>query len=170
MPSTRRALLTAGVALLAGCAGVGSAPGTTDTSTDSGTPRATPSGTSPRSSPDATPAGEIDFPEGPKSPPDRPAELTRETVREYVRTYERRYAYNALYDDEGTEVSLTCEVLSVEAADPGYRAVVRCSGYSETRGSSGTNGTATVVHADWGSRRFRYRVTEGTTTRRPVER
>lgn len=168
MPS-RRALLTAGAALLAGCAG---GPGPAAEPTGSESPRSTPSGTATRSDTDTTPAGGVDFPDGPKERPDRPDDLTRETVREYVRTYEHRYAYNALYANEHTEVSLTCEVLSVETADPGYRVVVRCSGYSNTQDPSGTNATstATAVHADWGSRRFVYRVTSETTTRRPVER
>lgn len=172
MPSTRRELLTAGAVLLGGCTGgVGSGSGTEPTPSGSATPTSTDTPTSTGTPPatEPTPAGEIDFPDGPKSPPERPDELTRETVREYVLMYERRYAYNALYENEYTEVSLTCEVLSVDAADPGYRAVVRCSGYSNTGGPDEGTATATEVHADWGSRRFVYRVTAASTTRRPVE-
>ncbi|MFB6081036.1 MAG: hypothetical protein ABEJ81_08570 [Haloferacaceae archaeon] len=163
MPSTSRRRLLAGAAglcvALAGCASGTTDAGEATESTDDAP-------TTGAASPTPFPAAGVDFPDGPTSPPDRPADLTAASVRRYVREYERRYAYNGLYDGPETEISLTCEVTSVEREGPGYRAVVACSGYADAPGTATGTGTPIVVHADWGSRPVTYLVSERTTVRR----
>ncbi|MFB6304571.1 MAG: hypothetical protein ABEH47_05350 [Haloferacaceae archaeon] len=150
------ALLAVALAV-AGCAGVapaGDAP-TADATTATESPRpATP-----------PPAGSVDLPDGPKDPPERPSRLTASTVREYVRTYEYRYAYNSLWVNEHTEVTLDCRVDDVTERSWGYEAVVTCTGYSNTRVPE--NSTATPgPHADWFTQSYRYLVSENATHRR----
>ena len=132
--------------------------------TPTATERATPAATTPPPFPDTV----VLFPDGPKERPDRPANLTAETVREFVRTHEHRYVYNQLWHGEATEVSVGCEVHSVERAGGGYRAVVGCRGYSNTRGTPGPNatGTATAVHADYFTRYYTYLVDADSVVRR----
>jgi hypothetical protein len=140
----------------AGCAG---APA--DRSAPTETPTMTPT---------ATPAqsGAIDLPDGPKERPNRPSTLNASSVREYVRTYEYRYAYNSLWVNEYTDVSLDCRVDDVRRRDGGYEAVVTCTGYSNT--DVPANSTHTPgPHADWFTQSFRYYVSEDTTLRLDAE-
>lgn len=147
----RRGVLAAlaGLALLAaGCAG-----------TPTGDPTTTPTG---------PPSGSVEFPDGPKSPPDRPSTLSESSVREYVRAYEYRYAYNSLWINEHTTVTLDCRVDGVSRQGSGYEAVVTCTGYSNT--DVPENSTATPgPHADWFTQSFRYRVSESATERHETE-
>ena len=119
----------------------------------------------------APPAGSVDFPDGPKDRPDRPSTLNASTVREYVRTYEYRYAYNSLWIDEYTDVTLDCRVDDVTRRSWGYEAVVTCTGYSNTRiPESATPPTPTPgPHADWFTQTYRYRVSEDTIRRYDAE-
>ncbi|MFB6255298.1 MAG: hypothetical protein ABEH58_00985 [Haloplanus sp.] len=135
------------VVVTAGCAGVPAGDPT---------PTATP------------PTTDIDFPEGPKDRPDRPATLNASTVREYVRTYEYRYAYNSLWINEYTDVTLDCRIDDITRRADGYEAVVTCTGYSNT--DVPANSTHTPgPHADWFTQTYRYRVSERATRRRDVE-
>lgn len=169
MPRNRLpSALLIGLVLLAGClGGAGSPAETTGDSPTTGT-------ASPSPSPTATltpfPDTVVPFPDGPKERPDRPANLTTETVREFVRTHEHRYVYSRLWYGDATEVSVSCEVRSVERVGDGYRAVVGCRGYSNTRGTPGPNetGTATAVHADYFTRYFAYLVDADSLVRREV--
>ncbi|AZH25466.1 hypothetical protein [Haloplanus aerogenes] len=147
--------------VMAGCTGA-PADGSTATATaTTDTPTATPPDTSP-------PSGDIDFPDGPKERPDRPSTLNESAVREYVRTYEYRYAYNSLWMNEYTDVTLDCRVDDVSRREWGYEAVVTCTGYSNTRAPE--NATVTAgPHADWFTQSFRYRVSEEATERVRVE-
>jgi hypothetical protein len=89
-------------------------------------------------------------------------------VREYVRAHEYRYAYNSLWINEYTEVTLDCRVDDVTRRSWGYEAVVTCTGYSNT--DVPEDATATPgPHADWFTQSFRYRVSEGATERVRVE-
>jgi hypothetical protein len=155
-PEPLRALVAAALLLTAGCIG-GSLDGT-------GTPT---DGTQTVSGP--LPGAEADVGDGPKGRPDRPTTLNESSVTDYVRTFEYRLAYNALHYGPDSEVSLDCTVESVAERPYGYTAVVTCTGYSNTGGTA-ANETATVVHADWGSRTFRYRVSQNATTRTRAER
>lgn len=140
------------VLVTAGCAG---APADGSTATD------TPTDASP-------PSGDVDFPDGPKERPDRPSTLNASAVREYVRTYEYRYAYNSLWINEFTEVTLDCRVDDVRRRDGGYEAVVTCTGYSNTRVPE--NATLTPgPHVDWFTQSFRYYVSEDATLRLDTE-
>jgi hypothetical protein len=160
------------VLVTAGCTGT---PADGSTATSTSTPTSTPTvtsagGTTPTPTSTATPrpAGDIDFPDGPKSPPERPATLNASTVREYVRTYEYRYAYNSLWINEYTDVTLDCRVDDVGRRSAAYEAVVTCSGYSNTNVPE--NSTVTPgPHADWFTQTFRYRVTEDATRRYDAE-
>jgi hypothetical protein len=130
----------------AGCVGTGTA-----------TPTATP-----------LPPGSVDFPDGPKEPPERPAALNRSSVREYVETFEYRVAYNSLWINEYTEVTLACRVDDVSERPWGYEAVVTCTGHSDT--DVPANATATPgPHGDWFTQSFRYRVGENATHRHQVD-
>jgi len=147
------ALLSALVLVTAGCAG-GSTGTVTDTATEPPTATLQP--------------GEIDVPDGPKAPPDRPSTLNESSVREYVRTYEYRYAYNSLWINEYTNVSLDCRVDDVTRREWGYETVVTCTGYSNT--GVPANATATSgPHADWFTQSYRYRVSAAATQRQRVE-
>jgi hypothetical protein len=140
----------------AGCAG--SPP---DGTPATGTPTQTPTVTPDRS-------GTIDFPDGPKERPDRPSTLNASSVREYVRTHEYRYAYNSLWVNEYTDVTLDCRVDDVHRRDGGYEAVVTCTGHSNTRVPE--NATVTPgPHADWFTQSFRYYVSEDTVLRLDAE-
>lgn len=156
--------LLIGLVLLAGCLGGPGSPA--ETTGDSPTTNAaSPSPATPLTPfPDTV----VPFPDGPKDRPDRPADLTAETVREFVRTHEYRYVYNRLWYGEATEVSVSCEVQSVERVGDGYRAVVGCRGYSNTRGTTGPNetGTAAAVHADHFTRYYAYLVDADSLVRR----
>jgi hypothetical protein len=147
----------------AGCAG---APAGEPTPTDEPTSPERSAG-----SPTATSTSTVDFPDGPKSAPDRPSTLNASTVREYVRTYEYRYAYNSLWINEYTDVTLDCRVDDVGRHDEGYEAVVTCTGYSNTRISgNATPPTPTPgPHADWFTQSFRYYVDGDTTLRLDAE-
>jgi hypothetical protein len=143
------------VLVVAGCAG-GPADGSRAI--------ATPTDTSP-------PSGDVDFPDGPKERPGRPSTLNASAVHEYVRTYEYRYAYNSLWINENTDVTLDCRVDDVTRREWGYETVVTCTGYSNTRvPENATPPTPTPgPHADWFTQSFRYRVSENATRRDRVE-
>ena len=158
-----RVILAALVSLAlvtAGCAG-----------TPTGEPTATLTGGSAGSAtttPTGPPTDTVDFPDGPKSPPARPSALDESSVRECVRTHEYRYAYNSLWFNEYTEVTLDCRVDGVTRRTWGYEAVVTCTGCSNTVVPE--NATATPgPHADWFTQSFRYRVSDGATERSRVE-
>jgi hypothetical protein len=165
---------TAAVALLsfvlitAGCIGPQTGSPTSTAPTD--TPTATPQTTTPTATP--LPSGSVDFPDGPKELPARPEVLNASSVREYVRTVEYRVAYNSLWINEYTDVTLACRVDTVSEQPWGYEAVVTCTGYSNTDVPENVteNGTATPgPHADWFTQSFRYRVSETATHRRRVD-
>lgn len=125
--------------------------------TQVGTPTATP-----------LPPGSVDFPDGPKEAPERPAALNLASVTEYVRAYEYRVAYNSLWTNEYTDVTLACRVDDVSEQRWGYEAVVTCTGHSYTNVPE--NATATPgPHADWFTRSFRYRISEDATHRHEVD-
>lgn len=114
------------------------------------------------------PPGSVDLPGGPKEPPERPATLNASSVRDYVHAYEYRVAYNALWVNEYTDVTLACRVDEVSARSWGYEAVVTCTGHSST--DVPEDATATPgPHADWFTQSFRYRVGEDATHRDQVE-
>ncbi|MFB6097358.1 MAG: hypothetical protein ABEJ74_08220 [Haloferacaceae archaeon] len=169
MPRSRRALLrasaAAGLLSLTGCIAQSnpSSPPTDDpdtTTEPAGTTTDTPPGT-------PYPNRTVEFPEGPKSRPARPADLTRESVREFVHTHEYRYVYNSLWYNEHTDVSLECSVQSVEQRRDGYRAIVECTGSSNTGGNQLENSTrtATQVHADYFTQTYVYYVDENSLLR-----
>lgn len=140
----------------AGCAGTPT-DGSTATTTDESTPTTV-----------QPPSGDVDFPDGPKDPPARPSTLNESSVREYVRTYEYRYAYNSLWINEYTDVTLDCRVDNVGQRAWGYEAVVTCTGYSNTDiPENATTPTPTPgPHADWFTQTYRYLVSEEATNRR----
>ncbi|WP_338738696.1 hypothetical protein [Haloplanus salilacus] len=146
-----------GLALVtAGCVGTPTEELTT-TSTDGSPGSAT-----------ATPTGTVDFPDGPKDQPARPSAPDESSVREYVRTHEYRYAYNSLWINAYTDVTLDCRVDDVSRRSWGYEAVVTCTGYSNT--DVPENATATPgPHADWFTQTYRYRVSDGATERIRIE-
>lgn len=145
-PSAASIALVAIALATAGCVG-----------TPTGTPTATP-----------LPPGSVDFPDGPKEPPERPPTLNASSVTAYVSAYEYRYAYNSLWINEHTDVTLDCRVDSSMERSWGYEAVVTCTGYSNTNVPE--NSTATPgPHADWFTQSFRYLVSEDATHRRQVE-
>jgi hypothetical protein len=151
-------LVTAGC--LGGPLGAGSP---TPTASPSPTPTATPV--------TDLPDGSVEFPDGPKERPDRPATLNESSVRAYVHAFEYRYAYNSLWVNERSEVSLDCGVDAVNETAYGYEALVTCSGYSEPDDSYTGNGTDTptsVPHGDWFTQTYRYRVDGDTTLRERV--
>ena len=161
--------LLIGLVLLAGClGGAGSPAETTEHSPTTSTESSPPSSSTPAATPTPFPDTVVPFPDGPKERPDRPTNLTAETVSEFVRVHEYRYVYNRLWYGDATEVSVNCEVRSVERVGDGYRAVVGCSGYSNTRGTPGPNatGTATAVHADYFTRYYAYLVDDDSLVRR----
>jgi hypothetical protein len=125
-----------------GC--VGTAPGTPTTSSE---PTAPPQ------------SGGVDLSEGPKEPPERPPTLNDSSVREYVRTYEYRVAYNSLWVNENSTVTLDCRVDDVTERSGGYEAVVTCTGSSRTNG----------LNADWFTQSYRYRVSEAALDRTQIE-
>ncbi|MFB6157148.1 MAG: hypothetical protein ABEJ34_04840 [Haloferacaceae archaeon] len=144
------ALLVVALAV-AGCAGA--APAGDAPTADAATTTAPP------------PSGSVDLPAGPKAPPERPPTLNASAVREYVRTYEYRYAYNSLWVNEHTEVTLDCRVDEVAERSWGYEAVVTCTGHSNTRVPE--HSTATPgPHADWFTQSYRYLVSGNATDRR----
>ncbi|WP_313691220.1 hypothetical protein [Halorarum halobium] len=173
----RRALLAALAATLlvtAGCLGSvpGGEPAPTDrptptpTSVTDGSPADEPSTTTdgrPTPLPDRT----VAFPAGPKDRPERPEELTAESAREFVRTHEYRYAYNQLWTNEHSDVSLACEIDGAANTSVGWRVVVSCTGHSNTGGESTGSATATVVHADWSDANVVYWVDEDSLIREP---
>jgi hypothetical protein len=142
----------------AGCAG---------TPTDEATPTRTDEATREPTT-TSLPPGDATFPDGPKEPPARPSTLNASSVHEYVRTYEYRYAYNSLWVNEYTDVSLDCRVDDVSERSWGYEAVVTCTGHSDT--DVPENATATPgPHADWFTRTYRYRVSVDATRRTEAE-
>ena len=135
---SRLALPILVLVLVAGCTG---APADGSTATDRATATQTPTATT-----TSSPSGDVDFPDGPKERP----------------------AYNSLWMNEYTDVTLDCRVDDVTRRDWGYEAVVTCTGYSNTRPPE--NSTNTVgPHADWFTQSFRYRVSEEATERVRVE-
>jgi hypothetical protein len=160
MAAARTVLVLLVVATLAGCVSTPSGPAS---------PTPSPAGSAPptpTSAPTVTslPGGTPTLPDGPKERPERPATLNRSSVREYVRAFEYRYAYNSLWVNEYTEVTLECTVRSVNRTGYGYEAVVTCTGYSNT--NVPTESTLTPgPHADWFTQVYRYRVDEDTTQR-----
>ena len=118
--------------------------------------------------PTPLPPGSVDISEGPKTPPERPTDLNESSVKEYVWNYEYRVAYNSLWINEYSEVTLACRVDSVTEQPWGYEAVVTCTGYSNTNVPA--NATASPgPHADWFTQSFRYRVSENATHRHQVD-
>ncbi|MFB6160310.1 MAG: hypothetical protein ABEJ61_03935, partial [Haloferacaceae archaeon] len=111
----------------------------------------------PTASPDRS--GGVDFPEGPKDPPERPPALNESSVREFVHGYEYRIAYNSLWVNENTTVTLACRVDDVTEQPRGYEAVVTCTGSSKTDG----------LNADWFTQSYRYRVTGTAVDRTRIE-
>ncbi|MFC7229381.1 hypothetical protein N0B31_18420 [Salinirubellus salinus] len=168
MPALRRTLplVLLLVAVSAGCLG-GPLGGGSPTPTDSPSPSPTQTAT-----PVTDLTGEpVTFPDGPKERPERPPTLNESSVREYVRAFEYRYAYNALWVNERSQVTLECEVDAVNETAYGYEALVTCSGYSGPDESYTGNGTDTptpVPHADWFTQTYRYRVDSDTTLRERV--
>lgn len=155
MNSYVRTAVVVSLVLVAGClGGPATGPATSPESTESPTATSSP-----------LPQQQVDLPTGPMEAPDPPAAFNESSVREYVRTYEYRYVYNALWYGENTEVGLTCDVGSVEDIGVGWRVEVTCSGYSNTQGEASGNETATVLHADWGSRTFVYYVDDDSVVR-----
>lgn len=158
------ATLAASTVPLAGC------PGDSATGSDSD-PQTTTNRTRATRSTETTvppPTGSVDFPEGPKERPERPSRLMTSAVREYVETHEYRFAFNALWTNEYSEVSLDCRVDSVTRREWGAEAVATCTGYSNTHVPTESTHTP-VPHADWFTQSFRYRVSETATTREQVE-
>jgi hypothetical protein len=154
-PRTAAVVLLALVLVTAGC--VGTETGTPTASTETTISTATP-----------LPQGSVDVPDGPKEPPERPVVLNESSVREYVRTFEYRVAYNSLWINEYTDVTLACRVDDVSERPWGYEAVVTCTGHSDTNVPE--NATATPgPHGDWFTQSFRYRVGENATHRHQVE-
>ena len=89
-------------------------------------------------------------------------------MRAYVGAYEYRVAYDSLWTNEYTDVTLACRVDDVAERPWGYEAVVTCTGHSETNVPA--NSTAKPApHADWFTRSFRYRVSEDATHRDEVD-
>jgi hypothetical protein len=138
----------------AGCVGSpnGASPESSDTTTDPSEPPDTTTAppassdtptepSKPSDTPTAPPApsGTIDVSDGPKEPPERPPTLNESSVREYVRSYEYRIAYNSLWVNENTTVTLDCRVDDVTERPWGAQAVVTCTGSSKTNG----------LNADW---------------------
>ena len=85
-----------------------------------------------------------------------------------MKTFEYRLAYNRLWINEYTEVTLDCQVASVSERPWGYEAVVSCTGHSNTNVPE----DATVTrgpHYDWFTQEFLYRVSEETTHRSQLE-
>jgi hypothetical protein len=156
-PRTAAVLLLALTLTVAGCAGTGIGTGTGTPTATTEMPTATP-----------LPRGSVDFPDGPKAPPERPTVLNGSAVREYVRALEYRVAYNSLWINEYTDVTLSCRVDGVSEQPWGYEAVVTCTGYSDTNVPE--NATATPgPHADWFTQSFRYRVGADATHRHRVD-
>ena len=141
----------------AGCVGIG--PGASTERPKSSESSPTPSERTDTSTTPPAPSGSIDFPEGPKEAPERPAALNGSSVREYVRSYEYRIAYNSLWVNENTTVTLACRVNDVTERSWGYGAVVTCTGSSETNGLNG----------DWFTQTYRYRVGEDALDRTQLE-
>jgi hypothetical protein len=163
-PRTAAVVLLALALATAGC--VGTETGTPTASTETGTPTASTETSTSTVTP--LPQGSVDVPDGPKEPPERPAVLNESSVREYVRALEHRVAYNSLWIDEYTDVTLACRVDGVSERPGGYEVVVTCTGHSDT--DVPENATATPgPHADWFTQSFRYRVGENATHRRQVE-
>lgn len=124
---------------------------------EKGTPTATP-----------LPPESITVPDGPKEPPERPAVLNESSVGKYVKAFEFRIAYNSLWINEYTDVTLACRVDTVSTRPWGYEAIVTCTGHSDT--DVPENATATPgPHADWFTQSFRYRVSENATHRDQVD-
>jgi hypothetical protein len=175
MPPTRRALLASVAALAStgGCLAGGDESSTTTESTrDPPSPASTtetPAAETDRSTEGRTPfqGTPVDFPDGPKAQPPIPDRLSRESVREFVHTHEYRFAYNQLWYGSGTDVTLSCEVGTVEDVGVGYRAVVTCRGSSTVRGTvENSTKTRTPIHADWFDQTYVYLVDEETVIRR----
>jgi hypothetical protein len=161
---TAAVVLTALVLATAGC--TGTQTGSPTATPQSDTPTATPQTETPTAT--ALPPGSVDFPDGPKDSPERPDVLNESSVREYVRTVEYRVAYNSLWINEYTDVSLACRVDTVSEQPWGYEAVVTCTGHSNT--DVPENATVTPgPHADWFTQSFRYRVSENATHRHQVD-
>ena len=90
------------------------------------------------------------------------------SVRDDVHSHEYRYAYNSLWFNEHSAVTLDCRVDGVTERSWGYEAVVTCTGYSNT--DLPPDSTAEPApHADWFTQSFRYLVSEDATHRRSVE-
>lgn len=161
-------VFTALVLATTGCTGTQTGSSTPTPQTETPTP--TPQTETPTATP--LPSGSVDFPDGPKELPVRPEVLNASSVREYVRTVEYRVAYNSLWINEYTDVTLACRVDTVSEQPWGYEAVVTCTGYSNTNVPENVteNGTATPgPHADWFTQSFRYRVSENATHRHRVD-
>lgn len=164
-----RCAVAAVLALLIATAGCGGAPSATPTTateptrtpTTASEPTRTPTTTTePTETPTPSPpSGSIDFPEGPKERPERPPTLNESSVRGYVGNYEYRIAYNSLWLNESSTVTLACRVDSVTERPWGYAAVVTCTGSSETDGLNG----------DWFTQSYRYRVSETALDRTQIE-
>lgn len=168
MPRPRPALvaLLAVALATAGCIGT---PMGTPTST--GTPTLGPTSTptlGPTGTPTPLPPGTVDLPAGPQDAPERPPTLNESSASEYASAYEYSVAYNSLWVNEHTDVTLECRVDDVDERSWGYAVVVTCTGYSNTdvpEDSTATPGP----HADWFTQSYRYRVSGDATHREQVE-
>ncbi|WP_380676393.1 hypothetical protein [Salinigranum sp. GCM10025319] len=151
MPPTRRALLAAAGAVFAstaGCLAFGDEPSTPTASTVAPSP-STPETDRPPDTRTSFEGTTVNFPDGPKEQPPIPDPLTEESVREFVHTHEYRFAYNLLWYGSGTDVTLSCEVGSVEDVGVGYRATVTCRVFDGPR-----DGRELDEHADPHPRRL----------------
>lgn len=108
----------------------------------------------------------VALPDGPKSPPERPSTLSVDSVREFALLYEYRYAYNTLWRDDDSAVSLSCHVLDATAFDRVYRVAVSCSGHAETEARSVPDASGpTPVRDEWPERTVTYLVDEDSVIR-----
>ena len=85
--------------------------------------------------------------------------MNASSVHEYVGSYEYRIAYNSLWVNENSTVTLACRVDGVTEQPWGHEAVVTCTGSSETNGLNG----------DWFTQSYRYRVSETALNRTQIE-
>lgn len=108
----------------------------------------------------------VDLPEGPKTAPERPDTLTEATVSEYAKTFEYRYVYNSLWYNQYSNITADCHVVSATEAEVGWKVVVSCTAYSNTRGPADGTESPTTLHADWFTQVYTYLIDEDSTVRR----
>jgi len=161
----RRMFFTAVIAAvlgLAGCVGPPGGPASSTSDTDAPT-------TSDTETVDPRSDTEVEWPDGPKERPERPDEWTEATASEFVKTHEYRYAYNSLWYDDTSDVSLECETQGSEPAGDGYEVQVSCTGYSNSEVTVEEGGTPVEQHADWFTQTFTYYVDDDSIVRNRAE-